>query len=129
MASIYVGSPSCAVTEGVDRNGKSTAGHQHYLCRQCRKPWILIFTYTTLQCSTQQRKIIDITINGSGCRASPHIIGIGLNTISRRLKTQSPVSNLADKGGLGCYCLRKKGRAEGLRRVGWLLYFHTLFIT
>ncbi len=36
MASIYVGSPSCAVTEGVDRNGKSTAGHQHYLCRQCR---------------------------------------------------------------------------------------------
>ena len=90
MASIYVGSPSSAVTEGVDRNGKSTAGHQHYLCRQCRKPWILIFTYTTLQCSTQQRKIIDITINGSGCRASPHIIGIGLNTISRRLKNSVP---------------------------------------
>ncbi|HBX8241171.1 TPA: hypothetical protein MIS30_21265 [Klebsiella pneumoniae] len=90
MASIYVGSPSCAVTEGVDRNGKSTAGHQHYLCRQCRKPWTLTFTYTTSQRSTHQRKIIDMTINGSGCRASPHIIGIGLNTIFRRLKNSVP---------------------------------------
>ena len=90
MASIYVGSPSCAVTEGVDRNGKSTAGHQLYLCRQCRKPWTLTFTYTTSQRSTHQRKIIDMTINGSGCRASPHIIGIGLNTIFRRLKNSVP---------------------------------------
>ncbi len=118
MASIYVGSPSCAVTEGVDRNGKSTAGHQHYLCRQCRKPWTLTFTYTTSQRSIHQRKIIDMTINGSGCRASPHIIGIGLNTIFRRLKTQSPVSNLADKGWLGCYCLRKREEQRGY--VGWV---------
>ncbi|WP_440717277.1 IS1 family transposase, partial [Klebsiella pneumoniae] len=24
--------PSCSATEGVVRNGKSTAGHQRYLC-------------------------------------------------------------------------------------------------
>jgi hypothetical protein len=59
-----------------------------------------------------------MTINGSGCRASPHIIGIGLNTIFRRLKTQSPVSNLADKGWLGCYCLRKKGKSRGATSGG-----------
>ncbi|AYB68527.1 TPA: hypothetical protein MFA45_005155 [Klebsiella pneumoniae] len=34
--------------------------------------------------------MIDMTINGSGCRASPHIIGIGLNTIFRRLKNSVP---------------------------------------
>ncbi|HCU1273116.1 TPA: hypothetical protein OUG33_005146 [Klebsiella pneumoniae] len=46
--------------------------------------------YPTSQRSIHQRKIIDMTINGSGCRASPHIIGIGLNTIFRRLKNSVP---------------------------------------
>ncbi|WP_354002257.1 IS1 family transposase, partial [Shigella boydii] len=27
---------SCSATEGVVRNGKSTAGHQRYLCSHCR---------------------------------------------------------------------------------------------
>ncbi|WP_319949918.1 IS1 family transposase, partial [Klebsiella pneumoniae] len=31
MASVSVCSPSCSATEGVMRNGKSTAGHQRYL--------------------------------------------------------------------------------------------------
>ncbi|WP_172801853.1 IS1 family transposase, partial [Escherichia coli] len=38
--------PSCSATEGVVRNGKSTAGHQRYLCSHCRKTWQLQFTYT-----------------------------------------------------------------------------------
>ncbi|WP_432756230.1 IS1 family transposase [Escherichia coli] len=29
--------PSCSATDGVVRNGKSTAGHQRYLCSHCRK--------------------------------------------------------------------------------------------
>ncbi|MDL7099732.1 IS1 family transposase, partial [Escherichia coli] len=33
-------------TDGVVRNGKSTAGHQRYLCSHCRKTWQLQFTYT-----------------------------------------------------------------------------------
>ncbi len=33
------GDSSCSATEGVVRNGKSTAGHQRYLCSHCRKTW------------------------------------------------------------------------------------------
>ncbi|TYD52516.1 IS1 family transposase, partial [Klebsiella pneumoniae] len=46
MASVSVCCPSCSATEGVMRNGKSTAGHQRYLCSHCRKTWQLQFTYT-----------------------------------------------------------------------------------
>lgn len=46
MASTSVRCPSCAGTEGIVRNGKSTAGHQCYLCKQCRKTWQLTFTYS-----------------------------------------------------------------------------------
>ncbi|EFE9155548.1 IS1 family transposase, partial [Escherichia coli] len=37
------GDSSCSATEGVVRNGKSTAGHQRYLCSHCRKTWQLQF--------------------------------------------------------------------------------------
>ncbi|MDU9755384.1 IS1 family transposase, partial [Escherichia coli] len=32
MASISIRCPSCSANVGVVRNGKSTAGHQRYLC-------------------------------------------------------------------------------------------------
>ncbi|WP_410316419.1 IS1 family transposase [Klebsiella pneumoniae] len=41
MASVSISCPSCSATEGVVRNGKSTAGHQRYLCSHCRKTWQL----------------------------------------------------------------------------------------
>ncbi|AXI37967.1 Mobile element protein (plasmid) [Escherichia coli] len=34
MASVSISCPSCSATDGVVRNGKSTAGHQRYLCSQ-----------------------------------------------------------------------------------------------
>ena len=89
MASISVRCPACIETEGVVRNGKSTAGHQRYLCKQCRKTCQLTFTYTASQPGTHQ-KIIDMAMNGVGCRASARIIGIGLNTIFRHLKNSGP---------------------------------------
>ncbi|AHA68750.1 Transposase [Shigella dysenteriae 1617] len=46
MASVSISCPSCSATDGVVRNGKSTAGHQRYLCSHCRKTWQLQFTYT-----------------------------------------------------------------------------------
>ena len=85
MASISISCPSCSATEGVVRNGKSTAGHQRYLCSHCRKTWQLQFTYTASQPGTHQ-KIIDMAMNGVGCRASARIMGVGLNTILRHLK-------------------------------------------
>ncbi len=85
MASISISCPSCSATEGVVRNGKSTAGHQRYLCSHCRKTWQLQFTYTASHPGTHQ-KIIDMAMNGVGCRATARIMGVGLNTILRHLK-------------------------------------------
>ena len=85
VASVSISCPSCSATEGVVRNGKSTAGHQRYLCSHCRKTWQLQFTYTASQPGTHQ-KIIDMAMNGVGCRATARIMGVGLNTIFRHLK-------------------------------------------
>ncbi|BEA70662.1 hypothetical protein VEE34_45430 (plasmid) [Escherichia coli] len=41
--------------------------------------------YTVSQPGTHQ-KIIDMAMNGVGCRASARIMGVGLNTILRHLK-------------------------------------------
>ena len=70
---------------GQSNNGKSTAGHQRYLCSHCRKTWQLQFTYTASQPGTHQ-KIIDMAMNGVGCRATARIMGVGLNTVLRHLK-------------------------------------------
>ncbi|WP_374702927.1 IS1-like element transposase [Klebsiella pneumoniae] len=51
----------------------------------CRKTWQLQFTYTASQPGTHQ-KIIDMAMNGVGCRASARIMGVGLNTVLRHLK-------------------------------------------
>ncbi|MFZ4951968.1 formate dehydrogenase accessory protein FdhE, partial [Escherichia coli] len=89
MASVSISCPSCSATDGVVRNGKSTAGHQRYLCSHCRKTWHghqrylcshcrktwhLQFTYTASQPGTHQ-KIIDMAMNGVGCRATARIMG------------------------------------------------------
>ncbi|SJD43578.1 IS1 ORF1 [Shigella sonnei] len=75
MASVSISCPSCSATDGVVRNGKSTAGHQRYLCSHCRKTWQLQFTYTASQPGTHQ-KIIDMAMNGVGCRATARIMGV-----------------------------------------------------
>lgn len=64
MAFISISCPSCSATEGVVRNGKSTAGHQRYLCSNCCKAWRLKFTYTASHPGTLQ-KFIDIVMNVS----------------------------------------------------------------
>ncbi len=111
MASISIRCPSCSATEGVVRNGKSTAGHQRYLCSHCRKTWQLQFTYTASQPGTHQ-KIIDMAMNGVGCRASARIMGVGLNTVLRH----AAVGNLAHTTGQGRHRLRGNGRTVELRR-------------
>ncbi len=85
MASVSISCPSCSATEGVVRNGKSTAGHQRYLCSHCRKTWQLQFTYTASQPGTHQ-KIIDMHMTSVGSRATAIINGICSNTICRPLK-------------------------------------------
>ncbi len=45
------------------------------------------------------KKIIDMAMNGVGCRASARIMGVGLNTILRHLKTQAAVGKLTHTTG------------------------------
>ena len=55
--------------------------------------------FTPLQPGTHQ-KIIDMAMNEKlGCRATARIMGVGLNTILRHLKTQAAVGNLAHTAG------------------------------
>ncbi|WP_242450472.1 IS1 family transposase [Klebsiella quasipneumoniae] len=86
MASVSVCCPSCSATEGVMRNGKSTAGHQRYLCSHCRKTWQLTFTYRS-QPGTHQK--ILIWHEGVGAAST---YGRGLNTILRHFKKLRPQS-------------------------------------
>ncbi|SRS38791.1 IS1 transposase [Shigella sonnei] len=85
MASVSISCPSCSATDGVVRNGKSTAGHQRYLCSHCRKTWQLQFTYTASQPGTHQ-KIIDMAMNGVGCRATERTMA----TLGRLMSLLSP---------------------------------------
>ncbi|WP_407260920.1 IS1 family transposase [Klebsiella pneumoniae] len=125
MASVSVCCPSCSATEGVMRNGKSTAGHQRYLCSHCRKTWQLTFTYAASQPGTHQ-KIIDMAMNGVGCRATARLMGVGLNTILRHLKTQAAVSNLPDTAGsdvIVCAEMDEQWGYVGAKsRQRWLFY-------
>ncbi len=124
MASVSISCPSCSATDGVVRNGKSTAGHQRYLCSHCRKTWQLQFTYTASQPGTHQ-KIIDMAMNGVGCRATARIMGVGLNTILRHLKTQAAVGNLAHTAGDVIVCAEMDeqwGYVGAKSRQRWLFY-------
>ncbi|WP_342033013.1 IS1 family transposase, partial [Escherichia coli] len=58
MASVSISCPSCSATDGVVRNGKSTAGHQRYLCSHCRKTWQLQFTYTAVHTAPHKQMIV-----------------------------------------------------------------------
>ena len=84
MASISISYPSCSATEGVVRNGKSTTGHISALT-VVKHSKQLQFTYTASEPGTHQ-KIIDMAMNGVGCRATSRIMGTVLNTILRHLK-------------------------------------------
>ncbi|HGS6821082.1 TPA: IS1 family transposase [Klebsiella pneumoniae] len=122
MASISISCPSCSATEGVVRNGKSTAGHQRYLCSHCRKT----FTYTASQPSTHQ-KIIDMAMNGVGCRASARIMGVGLNTILRHFKKLRPqsVNSRIQPGSDVIVCVEMDeqwGYVGAKSRKRWLFY-------
>jgi hypothetical protein len=109
----------------VVRNGKSTAGHQRYLCSHCRKTWQLQFTYTASQPGTHQ-KIIDMAMNGVGCRATARIMGVGLNTILRTFKKLRPqsVTSRIQPGSDVIVCAEwtNSGDVGAKSRQRWLFY-------
>ena len=90
VASVSISCPSCSATDGWCVTAKAPPDISAYLCSHCRKTWQLQFTYTASQPGTHQ-KIIDMAMNGVGCRATARIMGVSLNTILHHLKTQAAV--------------------------------------
>ena len=80
--------------------------------------------FTPLQPGTHQ-KIIDMAMNGVGCRATARIMGVGLNTILRHLKTPvAAAGNLAHTAGSDVPFARKwtnSGAMSAKSRQRWLL--------
>ena len=85
MAKIDVVCPRCSETQGVIRNGHSSSGTQLYRCKQCLKTFQLSYRYNGTKPETHQT-IIDMAMNGSGCRDTARVLKISLNTVLRHLK-------------------------------------------
>lgn len=85
MAKIDVVCLRCSEAKGVIRNGHSTSGAQLYRCRLCLKTFQLSFQYNAAKPDIHQ-SIIDMAMNGSGCRDTARVLGISLNTVLRHLK-------------------------------------------
>lgn len=85
MAKIDVICPRCSETNGVIRNGHSASGAQLYRCNQCLKTFQLNYRYNGAKPETRQA-IVDMAMNGSGCRDTARVLRISLNTVLRHLK-------------------------------------------
>nr|ULG19864.1 transposase [Yersinia frederiksenii] len=81
MAKIDVACPQCNETHGVLCNGHSASGAQRYICKHCSKTFQLNFSY-----SGAHQTIVNMAMNGSGCRDTARVLGISLNTVLRHLK-------------------------------------------
>ena len=84
MAKIDMVYPRCFKTQGVIRNGHSTSDAQ-LRCKLCLKTFQLSFQYNAAKPNIHQ-SIIDMAMNGSGCRDTARVLDISLNTVLRHLK-------------------------------------------
>ena len=83
MVTITVLCPYCG-SDDVVRHGKSANGEQVYICRnkKCEKSRFQL-TYKNKGCYPDiTKKIIEMTINGSGIRDISRVLGISTNTVS-----------------------------------------------
>lgn len=85
MAKIDVVCPRSSETRGVIRNGHSASGVQLFRCKHCHKTFQLSYLYNGAKPEIHQT-IIDMAMNGSGCRDPARVLKISLNTVLRYLK-------------------------------------------
>ena len=85
MAKIDVACPYCSETNGAIRNGYSGSGAQLYRCKHCLKTFPLSSRYIDAKPETHQT-IVDMAMNGSGCRDTARVLKISLNTVLHHLK-------------------------------------------
>ena len=85
MANIGVVCHRCAKAQRAIRNGHSTSSARLYRCKICLKTFQLNFQYNAAKLKPRQ-SIIDMAMNGSGCRDTARVLDISLNTVLRHLK-------------------------------------------
>ncbi|EMB4114473.1 IS1 family transposase [Serratia marcescens] len=126
MAKIDVVCPRRTETHGVIRNGHSGSGAQLYRCKLCLKTFQLSYCYNGAKPGTHQT-IVDMAMNGSGCRDTARVLGISLNTVLCHLKNFSPqqVAQNAESGATVVICCEADEQWSYVRSKGnprWLFY-------
>ena len=84
---IAVTCPSCH-SKNVVRNGKTPHGKQRYLCRNEECPrCTFIKDYTNQGYKPEvKRKIVDMSVNGSGVRDTARVLQVSTDTVIKELK-------------------------------------------
>ena len=84
---IAVTCPGCHSTDIV-KNGKTPHGKQRYLCRNEECPrCTFIQDYTNQGYKPEvKRKIVDMSVNGSGVRDTARVLNISTSTVIKELK-------------------------------------------
>ncbi|HHB8001423.1 MULTISPECIES: IS1 family transposase [Klebsiella] len=118
--------PRCSETQGVIRNGHSTSGAQLYRCKLCLKTFQFSFQYNAAKPDTHQ-SIIDMAMNGAGCRDTVRVLDISLNTVLRHLKNLAPkqVAQHIEPGAEVVICCEADEQWSFVRCKGnprWLFY-------
>ncbi|HHQ6578271.1 TPA: IS1 family transposase [Serratia fonticola] len=126
MAKIDVVCPRCSETQGVIQNGHSSSGAQLYRCKQCLKTFQLHYRYNGAKPETHQA-IVDMAMNGSGCRDTARVLRISLNTVLRHLKNFAPhqVAQNVEPGAEVVICCEADEQWSYVRCKGnqrWLFY-------
>lgn len=90
MVLIPVICPHCESDQVVKR-GKTGEGKQRYRCQnECcnTKTFILNYSYNGYL-SEVKKKVIDLSLNGSGIRDTARVLGISPNTVINELKKKN----------------------------------------
>lgn len=84
---IAVTCPDCHSTDIV-KHGRSGEGKQRYRCRnnKClRRTFLLDYSYQGHKRKVK-KKIVDMSVNGSGVRDTARILGVSTSTIVKEIK-------------------------------------------
>ena len=88
---------TCASCHSKDviRNGKTSHGKQRYKCRNQESPrCTFILDYTNQGYKPEvKRKIVDMSVNGSGVRDTARVLNISTSTVIKELKKTRINSN------------------------------------
>jgi len=77
--------PACQ-SQSVVRNGKSKSGKQRYICKDCGRRFVGIYTYNAYQQNISQ-EIITFTKEGLGIRSTARVLKISTTTLLKRIIT------------------------------------------